>query len=88
MIVVTANLGLLSFPSKGQLHQARCLRHRKRESQRLSIRLNTATCRPKSLLRIDYATGRASSRAGEIRVLDSNGSLERVIAFDETGRTL
>ena len=31
MIIVTANLGLLSFPSEGQLHQARCPLHRKHE---------------------------------------------------------
>jgi len=33
MIVVTANVGLLSCPSKGQLHPARCPLHHKRESQ-------------------------------------------------------
>jgi hypothetical protein len=37
---------------------------------------------------IDYATGRACFRTGEIRVLDSNGAVERVILFDETHRTL
>jgi hypothetical protein len=56
MIIVTAKGGLLPCPSKGQLHQARCPHHRKGESQRLSIGLNTATRRRKSLLRIDYAT--------------------------------
>ena len=33
MIIVTANIGLLPCPSKGQLHQARRQLHRKRESQ-------------------------------------------------------
>ena len=33
MIIVTAKVGLLSCPSKGQLHQARCPLHHKRESQ-------------------------------------------------------
>ena len=33
MIIVTANIGLLPCPSKGQLHQARCQLHHKRESQ-------------------------------------------------------
>ena len=37
---------------------------------------------------IDYATGRACFRSGEIRVVDSNGAVERVILFDETGRKL
>ena len=37
---------------------------------------------------IDYATGRACFRRGEIRILDSNGNVERIIPFDETGRTL
>lgn len=35
---------------------------------------------------IDYAETRACFRAGEIRVLDSNGNLERTIAFDEADR--
>ena len=29
---------------------------------------------------IDYATGRACFRSGEIRILDSNGTVERIIA--------
>jgi hypothetical protein len=29
---------------------------------------------------IDYATGRACFRSGEIRVLDSSGNVERIIA--------
>ena len=36
----------------------------------------------------DYATCRACFRAGEIRILDSNGAVERVIPFDETNRRL
>jgi hypothetical protein len=37
---------------------------------------------------IDYATCRACFRAGEIRVLDSRGAIERIIPFDETERRL
>jgi len=35
---------------------------------------------------VDYALARAPFRADEIRLLDSNGSVERVIPFDETDR--
>ena len=37
---------------------------------------------------IDYATGRASFRSGEIRILDSSGNLERIIPFNDVGRKL
>jgi hypothetical protein len=37
---------------------------------------------------IGYAETRACFRAGEIRVLDSSGNIERTIAFDETNRKL
>jgi hypothetical protein len=37
---------------------------------------------------IDYAQGRACFRAGEIRIMDSTGNVERVIPFDETKRRL
>ncbi len=37
---------------------------------------------------IDYATYRACFRSGEIRILKSNGVVERVIVFDETDRKL
>ena len=37
---------------------------------------------------IDYATSRACFRSGEIRVLNSNGAVERVIAFNEPDRML
>ena len=37
---------------------------------------------------IGYAETRACFRSGEIRVLDSNGTVERIIPFDETGREL
>jgi hypothetical protein len=37
---------------------------------------------------IDYAQGRACFRSGEIRILDSSGSVERVIPFDDTKRRL
>jgi hypothetical protein len=37
---------------------------------------------------IDYATGRACFRSGEIRVLDSSGEVERIIAFSEADRKL
>ena len=37
---------------------------------------------------IDYATGRACFRSGEIRVLDSSGAVTRIIPFSETDRRL
>ena len=37
---------------------------------------------------ISYAQARARFRTGEIRVLDSTGNVERVIAFDESDRKL
>jgi hypothetical protein len=37
---------------------------------------------------IGYAEARAAFRKGEIRILDSNGNIERTIAFDETNRKL
>jgi len=37
---------------------------------------------------ISYAQQRACVRSGEIRVLDSRGSVERVIPFDDTNRKL
>jgi hypothetical protein len=37
---------------------------------------------------IDYATGRACFRSGEIRILDAGGAVERIIPFDEQGRKL
>jgi hypothetical protein len=37
---------------------------------------------------IDYATCRACFRLGEIRILKSNGTVERIIPFDETERRL
>ena len=37
---------------------------------------------------IDYAAGRACFRSGEIRVLDSNGNVERTIPFSEADRKL
>ncbi len=37
---------------------------------------------------IDYAQERARFRAGEIRVLDSGGKVERVIPFNDTNRRL
>jgi hypothetical protein len=37
---------------------------------------------------IDYATGRACFRSGEIRILDSSGVIARVIPFSETNRRL
>jgi len=32
---------------------------------------------------IDYPTGRACFRSGEIRILDSSGAFERIIPFSE-----
>jgi hypothetical protein len=37
---------------------------------------------------IDYATCRACFRCGEIRIVDSTGSVERIIPFKETARKL
>ncbi|PYL05733.1 MAG: hypothetical protein DME33_15725 [Verrucomicrobia bacterium] len=37
---------------------------------------------------IDNATNRACFRFGEIRVLDSNGAVERIIPFSDTDRKL
>jgi hypothetical protein len=37
---------------------------------------------------INYATGRACFRSGEIRVLVSSGGVERIIRFSETDRKL
>jgi hypothetical protein len=37
---------------------------------------------------IDYATGRACFRSGEIRVLDSSGAVERISPFNESNRKL
>jgi hypothetical protein len=37
---------------------------------------------------IDYATGRACFRSGEIRILDSTGNVERTIPFSEADRKL
>ena len=43
---------------------------------------------PEKRQAIDYAETRACFRAGEIRILDSSGNIERTIAFDETNRKL
>jgi hypothetical protein len=37
---------------------------------------------------IDYATGRACFRSGEIRILDLRGAVERIIPFSEADRKL
>jgi hypothetical protein len=37
---------------------------------------------------IDYATGRACFRSGEIRILDSSGDLESTIQFNDVDRKL
>ena len=37
---------------------------------------------------IDYATGRACFRSGEIRILDCDGAVERAIPFNEADRKL
>ena len=37
---------------------------------------------------ISYAQGRACFRSGEIRILDSRGAVERIIAFSEADRKL
>jgi hypothetical protein len=43
---------------------------------------------PKKDQAIDYAQNRACFRSGEIRVLDSSGDVERIIAFSEADRKL
>lgn len=43
---------------------------------------------PKKEQAMDYAQNRACFRSGEIRVLDSTGNVERVIAFDDVNRKL
>jgi hypothetical protein len=43
---------------------------------------------PEKRQAIGYAETRACFRAGEIRVLDSSGNIERTIAFNEVGRML
>ena len=43
---------------------------------------------PKKDQAIDYAQNRACFRSGEIRILDSNGAVERVIRFSEADRKL
>jgi hypothetical protein len=37
---------------------------------------------------IDYATGQACFRSGEIRVMDSSGAITRIIPFSEVDRKL
>jgi len=37
---------------------------------------------------IDYATGRACFRSGEIRILDCDGAVARIIPFTDTDRRL
>jgi len=37
---------------------------------------------------IDYAETRACFRSGKIRILDSSGAIERIIAFNEADRKL
>ena len=43
---------------------------------------------PEKRQAIDYAETRARFRAGEIRVLDSSGNIERTFTFNETDRKL
>jgi hypothetical protein len=43
---------------------------------------------PKKDQAIDYAQKRACFRSGQIRVLDSKGTVERVIPFDDANRKL
>jgi hypothetical protein len=37
---------------------------------------------------VSYAKGRACFRSGEIRILDSSGTVTRIIPFNETHRSL
>jgi hypothetical protein len=41
---------------------------------------------PEQSQAINYAENRACFRSGEIRILDSSGDVERIIAFNETNR--
>jgi hypothetical protein len=43
---------------------------------------------PEKRQAISYAEGRAYFRSGEIRILDSRGDVERIIAFNDTNRKL
>jgi hypothetical protein len=43
---------------------------------------------PEKRQAINYAQSRASFRSGEIRILKSNGAVERVIPFNRTDRRL
>ena len=43
---------------------------------------------PEKRQAIEYAETRACFQAGEIRVLDSSGNIERTIGFNETSRKL
>ena len=43
---------------------------------------------PKKDQAIDYAQNRACFRSDQIRVLDSKGNVERIIAFSEADRKL
>ena len=43
---------------------------------------------PEKRQAIDYAETRACFRSGEIRILDSNGIVERIIAFNDSGQML
>jgi hypothetical protein len=43
---------------------------------------------PEKRQAIDYAQCRASYHSGEIRILKSNGTVERIIPFNETDRKL
>ena len=43
---------------------------------------------PRKDHRIDYALQRAYFRSGHIEILDSTGSVERVIPFDDMNRKL
>jgi len=53
-----------------------------------SRRAASTRCRLGQGQAIDYATCRPCFRAGEIRILKSNGTVERTISFNETGRRL
>ena len=54
----------------------------RRRDKKFLKRQALSLCFPRSL-RINYAQSRATFRSGEIRILDSTGKLERMIAFTE-----
>ena len=73
MIIVTANIGLLPCPSKGQLHQARRQLHRKPESQhsieQIAIQVNSDVTADYYRINATWANGEgAEVRTDRLRI--------------------